>query len=166
MLKHFGAAIVLGTLCGCYPALAQQAVSDSDAQQAATVFTNAWDDAYNANRPADIAALFMPDGVFITSVGTMLANQKQIETGVAARIHAGWTKESIRVIQAHPEGNNVLVILDYEIVGTGTNTGKQIGGYAVDLLTHEPSGWRAKLIVSTLRPVKDVTGMAAATKQQ
>jgi uncharacterized protein (TIGR02246 family) len=119
-------------------------------------------DAYNANKPAAIAALFTQDGVFLTGAGTMLAGQKQIETAAAARIQKGWTKEMIRVIQAHPEGNVVLAVIDYEITGTGANAGKQIGGYALDVLTHEGSGWRARVISATLRPVKDVTGMAAA----
>ncbi len=166
MLKYFGAVIMFGTLCANYPALAQQAVSDSDAQEAATTFTNAWDNAYNANNPAAIAALFTKDGVFLTGSGTMLTGQKQIETAIAARIQKGWTKETIRVIQAHPEGNVVLAVIDYEIAGTGANAGKQIGGYALDVFTHEGSGWRAKVIAGTLRPVKDVTGMAAGTKQQ
>jgi uncharacterized protein (TIGR02246 family) len=166
LLKHFSAVIMVGTLCASYPALAQQAVSDSDAKQAATTFTDAWDDAYNANKPAVIAALFTKDGVFLTGAGTMLTGQNQIETAVAARIQKGWTKETIRVIQAHPEGDVVLAVIDYEIAGTGANAGKQIGGYALDVLTHEGSGWRAKLISATLRPVKDVTGMTAATKQQ
>ena len=166
MLKHFCPVIMLGALGAGYPALAQQPVSDSDAQQAATTFVNAWDDAYNANKPADIAALFTKDGVFLTGAGTMLSGQKQIEMAVGARIQKGWTKETIRVIQARPEGSVVLAVIDYEIAGTGANAGKQIGGYALDVLTHEGSGWRAKVIAAPLRPVQDVTGMTAATKQQ
>ena len=165
MPKRLCAAIVLGALCAAGPTLVQQAkaMSETEAQQAAATAARAFQDAYNAGKPAAIAALYVQGGVVLTGAGTMLTDHQEIEKAYGGRIKAGWTNETIRVIKAHPEGDDVLFIVDYEITGTGANAGKQIGGYAANLLTHQGSGWRFKLTAANFRPVKDVSGMTAPT---
>jgi ketosteroid isomerase-like protein len=148
-------------VCVCGPVLAQQA-NQADARQAAMQFAHAFADAYNGGNPADIAALFTSDGIYLTPGGTFLTTHQDITAGIAARQKAGWTKETVTVVEARPEGSDVLAIVDYELQGTGTVAGKQIGGYAADLLTKDGSGWRAKMIAGNLKPVQDVTGMAMA----
>lgn len=143
------------------PVMAQQAISEADAKQAATQVSQAFADAYNAARPADIAALFLPNGVYLTPGGTKLTDHQEMTAALAGRIKAGWTKETIKVLEAHPEGNDVWAIVSYEIQGTGAIAGKQIGGYAAQLLTHDGSNWRLKMLAGNLKPVQDVTGMAA-----
>ena len=67
MPKRLCAAIVLGTLCAAGPTLVQQAkaMSETEAQQAAATAARAFQDAYNAGKPAAIgpctsrAALFL-----------------------------------------------------------------------------------------------------------
>ena len=143
MPRHVCAAIVLGTLCAISPALVQQAaaVSEGEAQNAASTVSQAFQDAYNAGKPAEIAALFTQGGVYLTPGGTMLTDPQEMEKAIHGRIQAGWTKETIRVVSAHPEGNDVWAVVEYSIAGTGANAGKQIGGYAAQLITHEGSGW-------------------------
>jgi Domain of unknown function (DUF4440) len=145
------------------PALAQQAVSEADAKLAAAQVSQAFADAYNAAKPADIAALFTSSGVYLTPGGTMLTDHQEMATALAGRQKAGWTKETIKVIEAHPEGSDVWAIVEYEIQGSGANAGKQIGGYAAQLLTHEGANWRFKVLAGNLKPVQDVTGMNAPT---
>src|SRR5664279_4811400 len=72
-------------------------------------------DWYNAAKPADIAALFVSNGVYLTPGGTMLSDHQEMTAALAGRIKAGWTKETIKVIEAHPEGNDVWAIVSYEI---------------------------------------------------
>ena len=123
MPKRLCAAIVLGTLCAAGPTLVQQAraMSETEAQQAAATAARAFQDAYNAGKPAAIAALYVQGGVVLTGAGTMLTDHQEIEKAFGGRIKAGWTNETIRVIEAHPEGDDVLFIVDYEITGTGAN---------------------------------------------
>ena len=155
-------------MCGS-PHLAQQAapVSDPDAKQAASTISKAWDDAYNAGNPAAIAALFAPGGVYLTPGGTMLKDRQQMATALAARIKAGWTKETIKVIEVHPIGDHVSSVVEYTILGAGRSAGKQISGYAAQLLARNGSEWRIELLAANLTPVQDliqdVTGMANAT---
>jgi hypothetical protein len=159
MLARIAAAALMGFVT--LPAIAQQAISEKDARQAATQVSQAFADAYNAAKPADIAALFVSNGVYLTPVGTMLSDHQEMTAALAGRIKAGWTKETIKVIEAHPEGSDVWAIVSYEIQGTGANAGKQIDGYAAQLLTHDGSNWRLKMLAGNLKPVQDVTGMVA-----
>jgi len=165
MLKRLIATTLIATLCAAGPALTQQArsISDAEAKQVEVKIAAAFVDAYNAGKPAEIAALFSRDGVFLPASGTNLADHQAIEKALAARQKAGWTKETADVIEAHPLGNDILAIVDYSLIGTGENEGKQIGGYSVQWLTREGSDWRFKLIVANLRPLQDVTGMDSAT---
>jgi hypothetical protein len=145
------------------PALAQQAVSEADAKQVAAQVSQAFADAYNAAKPADIAALFTSTGVYLTPGGTMLTDHQEMTVALAGRQKAGWTKETINVIEAHPVGSDVWAIVGYEIQGTGANSGKQIGGYAMQLLTRDGANWRFKVLAGNIKPVQDITGMAAPT---
>nr|WP_294509691.1 nuclear transport factor 2 family protein [uncultured Rhodopila sp.] len=152
-------------VCVAGPVLAQT-VSASDAKQAATQVAETFASAYNHNKPADIAALFASGGVYLTPGGTILTDQADMTTALAARIRAGWTKEAIHVIDARSEGSDVLAILDYQIQGTGLAAGRQISGYGAQLLTREGTNWRIKLLAGNLKPEQDITGMATATRNQ
>jgi len=139
--------------------------SEADAKKPAEQVSQAFADAYNAKKPANIAALFVQGGVYLTPGGTMLSDHQEMTAALTARQKASWTDETINVIEAHPEGDDVWAVVDYTIKGTGANSGKQIGGYAAQLLTREGSTWRFKLLAGTPKPVQDVTGMAAAKTQ-
>jgi hypothetical protein len=148
------------------PVLAQTPTSASDAKQAATQVAQTFAAAYNANKPADIAALFASGGIYLTPGGTILSDQADMTMALAARIRTGWTKETIHVIDARPEGSDVLAILDYQIHGTGLAAGREISGYGAQLLTRDGSNWRIKVLAANLKPEQDITGMATATRSQ
>ena len=162
MIMRLMAACALACLIAT-PALAQ--TGDSDAKKTAAQVSKAFADAYNAGKPADIAAMFAQGGVYLTPGGTMLTDHQEMTAALAGRQKAGWTDETINVIEAHPEGDDVWAVVDYTIKGTGASSGKQIGGYAAQILTREASTWRFKLLAGTLKPVQDVTGMAPARTQ-
>src|SRR5208337_384158 len=148
MFTRLATATAVAMLCLAGTGVLQhaKAVSQADADKAAATVSGAFQDSYNANNPAGISALFAQGGIYLTPGGTMLTDPKDMEKAIAGRIQAGWTKETI-----------------HAIAGTGANAGKQIGGYAGQLLTRQGSDWRLKLFAGNLKPVQDVTGMAAAT---
>jgi uncharacterized protein (TIGR02246 family) len=155
-------------LAPCWAAAQQTGpASETDAQQAAGAVGKAWDQAYNAGNAAAIVDLFAPGGVYLTPGGTMLKDRGEIQTALAARQKTGWTKETIKVLESHPAGDHVWAVVEYTIQGTGRRAGKQIGGYAAELLSRSDSGWKLDLVAAKLAPVRnlvqDVTGMAAAT---
>ncbi len=157
MLIRIAAATLLSLVA--LPVLAQSTISQADAQQAATQIGQEFAAAYNAGKPADIAALFTPDGIFLTPAGTMLTDHQAMTAALGRRQKAGWTQETVNVLAAHPEGSYVLSITHYEIQGTGAQAGKKIGGYSASLLTDEGGSWRIKVLAANLTPQHDVTGM-------
>jgi len=168
MLRGFYYSVAVVACCAT-SALGQQAggLSEADAKQAASMISKAWDDAYNAGDPHAIAALFGPDGVYLTPAGTMLKNPQDMEKALAARQKAGWTKESIKVVDAHAVGDRVSAIVEYTLFGSGPNAGQKIGGYAAELLSRSGSDWRFDLVAANLAPtpnlIPDVTGMTGVT---
>ena len=161
-------ATLLAGLCLGGTALAQQTatVSETDAKQVVNKFAQAWDDAYNSDKPAGIAALFTSNGIFVTPAGTILRDHKQMEQALEARIKAGWTKESVNLIEAHVVGDDVIALVSFSITGSGPNAGKQIGGYSTNWFVRDGSDWRVRWLLANLKPVQDVTGMAAAAPKQ
>ena len=168
MLRGFYYSVAVVACCAT-SALGQQAggLSEADAKQAASMISKAWDDAYNAGDPHAIAALFGPDGVYLTPAGTMLKNPQDMEKALAARQKAGWTKESIKVVDAHAVGDRVSAVVEYTLFGSGPNAGQKIGGYAAELLSRSGSDWRFDLVAANLAPtpnlIPDVTGMTGVT---
>jgi ketosteroid isomerase-like protein len=158
-------ATALAAPCASGPVLAQQggAMSEQAVLAAADSMTRRFVSAYNAGNPSGIAALFATGGVYLTPAGTILTNPQRIEKAIASRIKAGWTKETVRVIAARSAGDAVWDFGEYAIVGTGANSGKQIGGNFAAVLTREGSQWRIAMLIGNLKPVRDVTGMAGAT---
>jgi ketosteroid isomerase-like protein len=145
------------------PALAQPAVSEATAQQAAVQNAQTYAAAYNAGKPADVAALFTADGVLLSATGAMLTDHPAMTALYQARQQAGWTQETIKVLQAHPEGSDVWAVISFEFQGTGAKAGKHLSGYAAELLTREGGSWRFKVLAANLTPQHDVTGVAAPT---
>jgi uncharacterized protein (TIGR02246 family) len=161
------AASALAALCVAGPARAQQApaVSEQAAREAAEAVIQRFAAEYNSGNAAGVAALFAQRGVLLTAGGTMVTGRQDIERAFAGRLKAGWTKETIKVAEAHPAGEAIWAIGDYAIAGTGPNSGRQIGGYFAEVLEREGAEWRFRMLIGNLRPAQDVTGMAAASSR-
>ena len=103
----------------------------ADAKKAAETISSQFASEYNNGNPAGIAKLFAKDGVYVTPAATVLRDQEEMAKAIGARQKAGWTKEVIDVVEAHPIGNDVWGLVTYDIAGTGSADGKHIGGYAL-----------------------------------
>lgn len=152
-------------ICLAAPVLAQQGpvVSEQDARQAADTISSKFETAYNAGDAAGIASLFADGGTYLTPGGTVLSDRQAMEKAVAGRIKAGWTKETVKVTGAHAAGDSVWLIGEYTIMGTGQNSGKQIGGHYAEVLTRAGTEWRISMLIGNLTPSQDITGMAASS---
>lgn len=159
------AAVFLCAGASAVTAQSTGTVSEATAMEVANKITQAWDAAYNAGKPAGVAALFAPGFVFATPGGTLLHDKAEIENAIAGRLKAGWTTEDITVVEAHPAGDAVWILTRYTIEGSGPNAGKKIGGYAGQVLVREGSDWRFRLLIANLEPPKDATGTATAPQK-
>jgi len=146
------------------PVLAESpTVSEQDARQAADSLAKKFEMNYNEGNAAGIANLFSEGGIYLTPGGTALTSRNDMEKAVAGRMKAGWTKETVRVTEAHAAGDSVWVVGEYLIAGTGQASGKEIGGHYAEVLTPSGKDWRIRMLIGNLKPTQDVTGMATAT---
>jgi len=138
------------------------AASDHEAWQVAEVMAKKFETAYNAGDLASIANLFIDNAYYFTPGGTVLYgwDRQAIQRAIAARIRAGWTKEVVKVTEAHSAGEAVWVTGEYSISGTGENEGKQITGYFAQVITRSGGEWRLRLVIANLKPSQDITGMS------
>jgi hypothetical protein len=118
-----------------------------DARQVNDAFADKWVKNYNANLPEGIAGMFTTEGVFIGPPGA-LKGRPSIERALAARIKAGWTSEALKVNEAHPVGDAVWGIGEFQFTGAGEQAGKQQSGHFGWLLVKEGSDWHATMVVA------------------
>ena len=162
MLRALMPSVLVVCLAG--PVLAEQghAVSDQTAQQAAESLAKKFETAYNAGNAAEIASLFAEDATFLTQAGTVLSDRQAIEKAFASRMKAGWTDETIKIIEAHAAGDAVWGTGEYTVKGTGQSSGKKISGHFAEVLMPDGNEWRYRMLIGNINPSQDVTGMAGA----
>jgi len=138
------------------------AALDREAWQIAEVMATKFQTAYNVGDVAAIANLFVDNAYYFTPGGTVLYgwDRQAIQRAFAARIRAGWTKEVVKITEAHSAGEAVWVTGEYVISGTGENQGKQIDGYFAQVITRSGGEWRFRIVIANLKPNQDVTGMS------
>jgi ketosteroid isomerase-like protein len=143
--------------CGQTPA-----ALDQEAWAVAEVMANKFQTAYNEGDVATIANLFLDNAYYFTPGGTVLYgwDRQAIQRAIAARIRAGWTKEIVKVTEAHSAGEAVWVTGEYSISGTGPNQGKQITGYFAQVITRNGGEWRLRIVIANLKANQDITGMS------
>lgn len=142
--RLFLSLLILAT---CLPAMAQDR-----AKRVVDDVAAKWLTAYNANEPANIAALFTSDGVFLASSAKEFKGREAIEKAVAGRIKAGWTKETISVREAHSVGDIIWATGEYTLIGSGEMSGKHYSGMFGDVFVKDGDGWRLALVIANSAP--------------
>jgi uncharacterized protein (TIGR02246 family) len=133
------------------PALAETA---ADAQKIAGAIESQWLAFYNAGNAAGIAGLFTPNGTYATPSGAVLTGPDAIEKAYAGRIKAGWTKETMTVIDTHAAGTAAWVTGAYSLIGSAENSGKQLDGHFTLGLVQDGGAWKVRTLVANLAPAK------------
>ncbi len=125
-----------------------------DALKTATDMGNKWAATYDSGDAAALAAMFTQDGVFNPPPGTTLKGREAIEKAFAARMKAGWTKETVNTTQAGGSGNMVWATGEYTLHGSGENAGKQAGGRFGWVMVREGDAWQIVMLTATAAPPK------------
>ncbi len=133
------------------PALAETA---ADAQKIAGAIESQWLAFYNAGNAAGIAGLFTATGTYATPSGAVLTGPDAIEKAYAGRIKAGWTKETMTVIDANAAGTAAWVTGAYSLIGSAENAGKQLDGHFTLGLVQDGGAWKVRTLVANLAPPK------------
>jgi uncharacterized protein (TIGR02246 family) len=115
-----------------------------EASNAAQDLSQKWVTAYDAGDAAAVAKLFTPDGVFVPATGSVLKGREAIEKAIAGRMKAGWTKETVNVIDGGAVGNGAWAIADYALIGSSQNEAGKSG----QVLVHDSDGWHFALVIA------------------
>ena len=105
----------------------------------AAAFASKWESAWNSQGAAAAAKLYTPDSVLVgVAIGV---GQPDIERLLDMLFKQGWTKISIKVLNAREIGGLVLVASEFSAVGSGPNAGKTLNGKSSHVLTQVGDTW-------------------------
>jgi uncharacterized protein (TIGR02246 family) len=130
------------------------AMAEDNAKKVADELAAKWEAAYNAGDPGKIASMFASDGAFNPPSGVLVKGKDAIEKGLAGRMKAGWTKETVSVTEAHSVGNAIWAVGDYNLIGTGEMAGKETGGKFGEVLVKEGNDWHLVMLTANVTPPK------------
>jgi uncharacterized protein (TIGR02246 family) len=108
-------------------------------EQIAVAYVSKWESAWNSQGAAAVANLYTPDGVLVGAA--MGVGQPEIERLLDMLCKQGWTKISIKVLNAREVGGLVLVASEFSAVGSGPNAGKTLNGKSSHVLTQVGDTW-------------------------
>jgi uncharacterized protein (TIGR02246 family) len=118
-----------------------------DAKQVSEAIADKWVKAYNSNAPQGVAALFTKEAPFIGPPG-VLKGPANIEKAIAARIKAGWTSETLKINEAHPLGDGVWSVGEFQFNGSGEQAGKTQSGNFGWVLVKDGADWHVHMLVA------------------
>jgi uncharacterized protein (TIGR02246 family) len=108
-------------------------------QEIAVAYASKWEDAWNSQGASAAAKLYTPDSVLVgaaTGIG-----RPEIERLLGMLYQQGWTKISIKVLNAREVGGVVLVASEFSAVGSGPNAGKTLNGKSSHVLMQTGDTW-------------------------
>ena len=118
-------------------------MSESSPEQIAAQFIGAWERAWNSSGVAATAQLYTEDSVLVG--GAIAVGRAAIESSLAMLYGAGWTKISIKLVNAREVDGVVLAACEFSATGSGTNDGKVLEGRSSHVLIRVRGTWLSTL---------------------
>lgn len=153
-------SVMVVGLATAAPAQTISAVAEQEARQVSDELVKKFETFYNEGNPAGIAALFTADASYATPAGVLLSGRQALESAFSNRIKTGWTKETIKIREAHAFGDTIWGLGEYTLIGSRLIAGQRLTGYFAQVLVRDGDTWRIRMLIANLTPEADVTGMA------
>ena len=139
------AALVIGF---GVPALAQeQNTVDPEVRQQIEAVLTKYEDAYNKNDAAAIAALYTAEAAEVfdeyTAGGGSASGREAIQQTYAGQFAPSPIKLSLKLIQVYAIGDDVCAVSEFS---RHLHSGK---GYNAKILVREPDGWKIRMAYTT-----------------
>jgi uncharacterized protein (TIGR02246 family) len=116
-------------------------------KEIAAAFMSKYEDLWNSNGARAAANLYTPDSLL---VGYCIAiGRTEIEKLLGMIFNQGWTKISIKVVEAREFGDVVLVANEYSAEGSGPSTGKTLNGKSSYVLANVGNTWLSAMHAAT-----------------
>jgi uncharacterized protein (TIGR02246 family) len=135
-------------ICVVLPAIAeeQNAVDPEVRQQIEAVLTK-YEDAYNKNDAAAIAALYTADAAEVfdeyTAGGGSASGREAIQQTYAGQFASSPSKRSLKLVQMYTIGDDVCAVSEFS---RQLHSGKS---YNAKILVREPDGWKIRMAYSS-----------------
>src|SRR5260370_29344546 len=121
-------------------------VNKNTKEIAATTMSK-YESLWNSQGASAVANLYTPDSL---PVGYAIASGRtEIEKLLGAIFDQGWSKISIKVIEARGLCDAVLVANEYSAQGSGPNAGKTLNGKSTYVLANIGNTWLAAMHTAT-----------------
>jgi uncharacterized protein (TIGR02246 family) len=108
-------------------------------EEIAAAYANRWESAWNSRGASAAAELYTSDSVLVgAAVGI---GRPEIERLLGMLFKQGWTRISIKVVNAREVGGVVLVASEFSAIGSGPTAGKTLNGKSSHVLTQVGDTW-------------------------
>jgi uncharacterized protein (TIGR02246 family) len=108
-------------------------------EEIAHAFAIRWENVWNSQGAAATAELYTPDSVLVgAAIGI---GRPEIARLLSMLFQQGWTRISIKVVNAREVSEVVLVASEFTAVGSGPTAGKTLNGKSSHVLTCVGDTW-------------------------
>lgn len=159
MLRVLALAFVLVAA----PAAAQTPTADPELRASVEALCRRWEDAVAKQDSAAVAALFTPDGTFVTPAG-VLADRAAVKSFYDGFFKQGWNHEVVKVEAAQPVGSAAIAYGEYSLAGQGTTGALSRTGRWSMTFARESDGWKIRLLTANVAPPAAPSPPPAAPK--
>ncbi|MCA6109269.1 YybH family protein [Bradyrhizobium cenepequi] len=140
--------LTLALLAGAIVTPASAAdVTKAELMQAASALAQQYDANYAAKNPAGMAALYTSDGVLVAPSGSIVRGRQALTTYYTKRFAAGAQDHSIKVVEAHVQGNGGYGLTQFTVTVPKTNGHlRKEHGSIVAVYQRDADGWHMRLV--------------------
>jgi ketosteroid isomerase-like protein len=118
-----------------------------DAEAIARAFAQSWQDLWNCGGAEAVSSLYAAESML---VGQTISSDRQTIQRVLQGLWAqGWTRMTIRVVNARALGEHVLAACEFEAGGTGSREGQTLRGHSSHVLVRSGETWLTALHSAT-----------------
>jgi uncharacterized protein (TIGR02246 family) len=144
MKTHVLRALVVLTIGFAVPSIAQeQNTVDPEVRQQIEAVLTKYEDAYNKNDAAAIAALYTAEAAEVfdeyTAGGGSASGREAIQQTYAGQFASSPIKLSLKLVQVFAIGDDVCAVSEFS---RHLHSGK---GYNAKILVREPDGWKIRM---------------------
>jgi uncharacterized protein (TIGR02246 family) len=122
-------------------------VTEAELMKAATALAQQYDSNYAAKNSAGMAALYASDGALVAPSGSIVRGRQALTTYYANRFASGARGHSIKIVEAHVQGNGGYGLTQFTVTVPGANGNfREEHGSIVVVYRRDADGWHMRLV--------------------
>jgi len=109
-------------------------------------FGNKWVATYNAGDAKGIASLFTKDGNWSPATAVLLKGRDEMRKGIAARMKAGFTRQTVKMAEPHQIGDAIWAEGEYSVIAQVRMPVKKIASRFGAVYVREGNDWNLAML--------------------